>query len=99
MKTHRGVVVLSAVSLSMAIGSPAAWAQLQNGDILVPERMAGSVVNIRDGGDFMDTPRFATGLTMPTGLCQGPGGDIYSTEQMVGEVISVRSAEKIRRRS
>jgi cysteine-rich repeat protein len=63
------------VSVVLLFGS-AAWA-VQPGDLLVPEFSAGSVVNIRGGGDFTGTPRFATGLTFPVSLCVGPGGDLF----------------------
>jgi cysteine-rich repeat protein len=79
------VAVAVAFSLSFLAATPA-LAQVQAGDILVPEFETGSVVNIRDGGDFTGVPRFATGLTEPMGLCQGPGGHIYVTENGSGEV-------------
>lgn len=81
----RGLVVLSFVSLSSLVG-PTARAQLQDGDILVPEFSRGSVVNIRGGGNFAGAPRFATGLTTPMAVCQGPGGNIYATELQAGQV-------------
>ena len=43
-------------------------------------------MNIRGGGDFTGDPRFATGLTTPVSICQGPGDNIYVAEQDTGEV-------------
>ena len=76
----RARIGLSVVALAWTARVPEARGQAQNGDILVPEYTLGSVVNIRGGGDFSGAARFATGLTMPMGLCQGPGGHIYVTE-------------------
>ena len=56
------------------------------GAILLPEANNGTVVDIQGGGDFTGQPRFATGLSFPTALCQGPGGDIYVAETQTGEV-------------
>lgn len=63
------------LALSLLVASAAA-AQVQPGDVLVTEADAGTVVNIRDGGDFTGAPRFATGLGFPSSLCVGPGGDV-----------------------
>ncbi len=82
----RWLALLSAVTLTSTGGVGAAMAQAQNGDILVPEFTPGTVVNIRDGGDFTGDPRFATGLTTPVSICQGPGDNIYVAEQATGEV-------------
>ena len=59
------------------------------GSILLPEANDGTIVDIRGGGDFTGSPRFATGLSFPTALCQGPGGHIYATESGSGEVTIV----------
>ena len=61
-------------------GSSNASAQAQDGDIFMSEYTAGAVVNLRGGGDKSGDTRFATGLTNPTGLCQGPGDHIYVAE-------------------
>src|SRR6266545_1169217 len=86
----RRLSVLSGValcsSLVLVAGVRAARGQALDGDILIPEFDEGSVVNIRGGGDFTGALRFATGLSSPMGLCQGPGGDIYATEFGAGEV-------------
>jgi len=63
------------LSVILLLGSAAGAAQ--PGDLLVPEVLAGSVVNIRGGGDFTGAPRFATGLGSPRSICTGPGGDVY----------------------
>jgi uncharacterized protein (TIGR03382 family) len=74
-------------AVGLLIGSSqAARAQARNGDILVPEYLTGSVVNIRGGGNFAGVPRFATGLSNPMSVCQGPGGHIYVTEFTAGQV-------------
>ena len=75
--------------VGLTAGGGAALAQAQNGDILVPEFLSGSVVNIRGGGDFTGAARFATGLTAPMGLCQGPGGRIYATESGADQVTDI----------
>lgn len=79
-------IALLAVALSLVAGARAAGAQARDGDILVPEFTAGSVVNVRGGGDFAGAARFATGLSQPMGLCQGPGGHVYATERGAGQV-------------
>jgi cysteine-rich repeat protein len=72
-----------------------AAAQIQVGDLLVPEAQAGMVVNIAGGGDFTCTDevnytgcpsRVATGLSYPVAVCQGPNGHIYVAERNSGEV-------------
>lgn len=50
------------------------------GAMLVSESANGSVIDVAGGGDLSVAPRFATGLSMPRGLCVGPGGDIYVAE-------------------
>jgi cysteine-rich repeat protein len=68
-----------APALLALLAFPAA-AQPAPGDLLATEAASGSVVNIKGGGDFTGDPRFATGLTNPTGICLGPGGDVYVAE-------------------
>src|SRR5687768_17540615 len=82
---YRRLLALAGPCLVSATSEPA-LAQAQDGDILVPEYSAGTVVNIRGGGDFTGAARFASGLSTPMGLCQGPGGDVYVTEFTTGEV-------------
>ena len=78
---------LLAALVVVALQPIGAFAQpAQTGDILMPEATSGSVVNIAGGGDFTGVPRFATGLTFPVGVCQGPNGDIYVSERNSGEV-------------
>ena len=71
------------VTLGLAVRADA---QAIPGDLFVAEYAAGSVVNIRGGGDFTAAARFATGLSGPRGLCVGPGGDLFVAEQDSGEV-------------
>jgi cysteine-rich repeat protein len=52
----------------------------QPGALLATEAASGSIVDVSSGGDFTGDPRFATGLTTPTGICIGPGGDVYAAE-------------------
>ena len=73
------------VALSMLAGA-SALAQVAPGDLLVSEYAAGSVANVKDGGDFTGQPRFATGLSGPLGMCIGPGGDLYVAEFDSGEI-------------
>lgn len=70
-------------ALAPAVRAPA---QAIPGDLLVAEYAAGSVVNVRGGGDFSAAARFATGLSGPRGLCVGPGGDVFVAEADSGEV-------------
>jgi hypothetical protein len=76
---------LAALVAALTAGG-VARAQVVEGDILVPEYSLGSVVNIRGGGDFTGATRFATGLSNPMGLCQGPNGDVFVSEFGSGQV-------------
>ena len=78
---------MAAVALLILAGillSASAEGQVQPGDLLVTEASAGTVVNIRGGGDFTSAPRFATGLNFPASICLGPGGDVYLS--VTGEI-------------
>jgi MYXO-CTERM domain-containing protein len=77
-----GVVIGLAAILAPRFG----WAQAAPGDILITEWAEGTVVNVRGGGDFTGTQRFASGLERPMGICQGPGGEIYVAENDIGAV-------------
>ena len=74
--------------LFCALFSTSAKAQV-TGSILLPEANEGTIVDIQGGGDFTGSPRFATGLSFPTAVCQGPGGHIYVSEAGSGEVTIV----------
>lgn len=74
--------------ISLVLFAAPAAAQPQPGDLLATEAQSGSVVNIAGGGDFTGDPRFATGLSTPTGICLGPGGDVYVAEG-IGEITIV----------
>jgi len=69
------VALLTATALPW-LAAPSG-AELQPGDLLVPEIADGAVVNIRGGGDFTGAPRFATGLSAPSSICFGPGDSVY----------------------
>jgi cysteine-rich repeat protein len=66
-----------------------ATAQAVPGDIYVSEKAAGSIVNIRAGGNFAAAPRFATGLSEPTGICVTSEGTVLVAESGSGEVTDV----------
>jgi cysteine-rich repeat protein len=72
-------ILLRTLALA-SLAAGAASAQIQPGDLLATEAGSGSIVDIRGGGDFGAAPRFATGLSTPTGICLGPGGDLYVAE-------------------
>lgn len=57
----------------------------------MPEMNDGTVVDIAGGGDLSAAPRFATGLSEPSAVCQGPNGDIYVAEAGSGEVTIITS--------
>lgn len=61
-------------------------AQIEPGALMVSEYDTGSIVDVSGGGNFAGTPRFATGLSGPTGLCFGPEGALYVAEFESGEV-------------
>jgi hypothetical protein len=77
-----------AIGLMVVCGAGQAQAGAVPGDLLVTES-TGSIVNIRNGGDFTGLPRFATGLSGPFGLCIGPGDEVYATEFDSGQVTIV----------
>jgi cysteine-rich repeat protein len=70
------------------LGSPA-FGQAIPGDIFVTEKSAGSVVNVRAGGDLSAAPRFATGLSAPTGICVTFEGEVLVAESGSGEVTNI----------
>jgi cysteine-rich repeat protein len=78
-----------AVSLSIALLASPAFGQAGPGDIFVTEKSTGSVVNVRGGGDLGAAPRFATGLSAPTGICVTFGGDVLVAESATGEVTRI----------
>lgn len=79
--------LIGSVSFLLLVLASVAPARAQEaGALLLPEANAGTVVDIASGGDFAVAPRFATGLSFPTAICQGPGGDVYVAEAGSGEI-------------
>jgi cysteine-rich repeat protein len=70
------------------IASPA-LGQAIPGDVFVTEQSAGTVVNVRNGGDLTGAPRFASGLSAPTGICVTSEGDVLVAESGSGEVTNI----------
>jgi cysteine-rich repeat protein len=67
--------------LGAALLLPApALADPQPGALLATESADGSIVDVSGGGNVSMIPRFATGLSTPTGICVGPGGDILAAQ-------------------
>jgi len=75
--------------LSLALLASPAFGQAIPGDVFVTEKSAGSVVNVRAGGDLSAAPRFATGLSAPTGICVTFEGDVLVAESGSGEVTNI----------
>ena len=80
-----------APSLALALLAGPAFGQAIPGDVFVTETDIGSVVNVRNGGNLTGAPRFATGLSAPTGICITFEGDVLVAESGSGEVTSVTS--------
>ena len=59
------------------------------GAILLPEADRGTIVEIAEGGDLAEEARFASGLSFPVAVCQGPGGVVYALELASGELTRV----------
>ena len=59
------------------------------GDVYVTEKASGSVANIRSGGSFTGQPRFATGLSDPTGICVTFEGKVLVAESSSGQVTDI----------
>ncbi len=76
---------------ALLLVSAAASGQAVPGDVFVTERAAGSVVNVRGGGDFASAPRFATGLSGPTGICVTSEGVVLVAEADSGQVTDITS--------
>lgn len=77
------------LSISLALLASPALGQAVPGDIFVAEKSTGSVVNVRGGGDLGAAPRFATGLSAPTGICVTFEGDVLVSESGSGEVTDI----------
>jgi cysteine-rich repeat protein len=67
----------------------AAGGQALPGDLYVTEKASGSVANVRDGGSFGGQPRFATGLSAPTGICVTSEGKVLVAESGSGQVTDI----------
>src|SRR5215470_12331589 len=78
-----------ALSLCLALVAAPAFGQALPGDIYVTEKASGSVVNIRNGGDVSGAPRFATGLSAPTGICVTAEGHVLVSESGSGQVSDI----------
>jgi cysteine-rich repeat protein len=78
-----------APSLALVLLAAPAFGQAIPGDVLVTETDAGSVVNVRNGGDLAGAQRFATGLSAPTGICVTFEGDVLVAESGSGEVTNI----------
>jgi cysteine-rich repeat protein len=78
-----------ALSLALCLAAAPALGQAVPGDVFVTERSTGSVVNVRNGGDLSAAPRFATGLSQPTGICVTFEGDVLVAEAGTGEVTNI----------
>jgi cysteine-rich repeat protein len=84
----RRAVLAAALFLCAQVPSSPVTGQVQPGDLLIPEVEPGSVVNVRDGGDFTGVPRFASGLLAPSSICFGPGDRVFVTVGSKVEVIN-----------
>jgi len=79
------------LSVSLALLASPAFGQAIPGDVFVTEKATGSVVNVRNGGDLSAAPRFATGLSEPTGICVTFEGDVLVAESGSGQVTEITS--------
>src|SRR4030095_15172365 len=70
----------AAAPFALLLLAAGAVGQGMPGDLYVTERAAGSVVNVRNGGNFTGAPRFATGLSGPTGICVTTEGVVLVSE-------------------
>jgi cysteine-rich repeat protein len=77
------------LALAIALSAAPAFGQAIPGDVFVTEKSTGSVVNVRNGGDLDAAPRFATGLSAPTGICVTFEGDVLVAESGSGEVTNI----------
>jgi cysteine-rich repeat protein len=78
-----------APSLALVLLAGPAFGQAIPGDVFVTETDAGSVVNVRNGGNLTGAPRFAIGLSAPTGICVTFEGDVLVAESGSGEVTNI----------
>ncbi len=81
----------AAAPLALLLLASGASGQPLSGDIFVTEKAAGSVLNVRGGGDLAGSARFATGLSDPTGICVTSAGTVLVAESGSGEVTDVTS--------
>src|SRR5262245_66257423 len=79
----------AAAPFALLLLAAGASAQGIPGDVYVTERAAGSVVNVRSGGNFTGAPRFATGLSGPTGVCVTSEGVVLVSEADSGQVTDI----------
>jgi cysteine-rich repeat protein len=77
------------LTFALALLAAPAFGQAIPGDVFVSEKSAGSVVNVRSGGDLGAAPRFATGLSAPTGICVTFEGAVLVAESGSGEVTNI----------
>jgi cysteine-rich repeat protein len=83
----RSPCAAAAAALAL-LGAPAAGEGIP-GDVFVTEKAAGSVANVRAGGDLSGQGRFATGLSAPTGICVTPDGEVLVAESATGQVTNI----------